>query len=229
MKFPSSDVWFERSVIIILNYIIDNVRAIAFRWCETIPVWMSVKIDNVVNNSHWLLVLQFGCRPVNLCVYLCLFDCSMKQLAHVVSVTVLWKHMWVFRKKNNLRVNLYQKQNIILILVAYPCWIYWCVFLVCSVCNMWVFNDIVRSPDHMASDDCEMVKINWKGCGRRWSRSHLKYYPGICLEGLRKAVKYVRMVSALVKISTRHILKASQKCYHLNQLAWLFSSHDREN
>jgi hypothetical protein len=31
--------------------------------------------------------------------------------------------------------------------------------------------------------------MNWKGCGRKWSWPNLKYYPGICLEGLRKATK----------------------------------------
>jgi hypothetical protein len=31
--------------------------------------------------------------------------------------------------------------------------------------------------------------MKWKGCGRKRSRSHLRYYPGICLEGLRKITK----------------------------------------
>jgi hypothetical protein len=28
--------------------------------------------------------------------------------------------------------------------------------------------------------------MNWKGCGRKKSWPNLRYYPGICLEGLRK-------------------------------------------
>jgi hypothetical protein len=31
--------------------------------------------------------------------------------------------------------------------------------------------------------------MNWKGCGRKQSEVELKYYAGICLEGLRKATK----------------------------------------
>jgi hypothetical protein len=31
--------------------------------------------------------------------------------------------------------------------------------------------------------------MNWKGCGRRQSWPNLRYYPGSCLEGLRKTAK----------------------------------------
>jgi hypothetical protein len=31
--------------------------------------------------------------------------------------------------------------------------------------------------------------MNWKGCGRKRSWPNLRYYPGICLEGLRKTTK----------------------------------------
>jgi hypothetical protein len=31
--------------------------------------------------------------------------------------------------------------------------------------------------------------MNWKGCGRKCSRSHLRYNSSICLEGLRKTIK----------------------------------------
>jgi hypothetical protein len=34
-----------------------------------------------------------------------------------------------------------------------------------------------------------MQKINWKGCGWKRSWPNLRYYPGICLEGLRKTTK----------------------------------------
>jgi hypothetical protein len=31
--------------------------------------------------------------------------------------------------------------------------------------------------------------MNWKGCGRKRSRPSFRYYPGICVEGLRKSTK----------------------------------------
>jgi hypothetical protein len=31
--------------------------------------------------------------------------------------------------------------------------------------------------------------MNWKGYGRKRSQPNLRYYPGICLEELRKTIK----------------------------------------
>jgi hypothetical protein len=31
--------------------------------------------------------------------------------------------------------------------------------------------------------------MNWKGCGKKQSGPNLRYYPGICLEGLRKTTE----------------------------------------
>jgi hypothetical protein len=31
--------------------------------------------------------------------------------------------------------------------------------------------------------------MNWKGCGRKWLWSNLRFYPGICPEGLRKTTE----------------------------------------
>jgi hypothetical protein len=31
--------------------------------------------------------------------------------------------------------------------------------------------------------------MNWKGCGRERSLCNLRYYPGICLDGLRKIME----------------------------------------
>jgi hypothetical protein len=31
--------------------------------------------------------------------------------------------------------------------------------------------------------------MNWKGCGRKRSWPNLRYYPYICLEGLKKTMK----------------------------------------
>jgi hypothetical protein len=39
--------------------------------------------------------------------------------------------------------------------------------------------------------------MNWKGCGRKRSCSNLRYYPGICLEGLRKTTIAVLRVVIL--------------------------------
>jgi hypothetical protein len=37
--------------------------------------------------------------------------------------------------------------------------------------------------------------MNWKGCGKKRSWPNLIYYPGICLEGLRKARKILSQYS----------------------------------
>jgi hypothetical protein len=52
----------------VLNNVVDNMRVASFRLCETIPLRVSVKINQVVNNFHWHMVLKFDCRPVNLCI-----------------------------------------------------------------------------------------------------------------------------------------------------------------
>jgi hypothetical protein len=36
---------------------------------------------------------------------------------------------------------------------------------------------------------CDRRIMNPKGCGRKWSWPNLRYYPAICLEGLRKTTK----------------------------------------
>jgi hypothetical protein len=33
--------------------------------------------------------------------------------------------------------------------------------------------------------------MNWKGCGRKRSWPDVRYFPGICLEGVRKTTKYL--------------------------------------
>jgi hypothetical protein len=43
--------------------------------------------------------------------------------------------------------------------------------------------------------------MNWKGYGRKQSQPNLRYYPGICLEGLRKTRKTsVRIANLQAKI-----------------------------
>jgi hypothetical protein len=39
--------------------------------------------------------------------------------------------------------------------------------------------------------------MNWKGCGRKRSWPNLRYYPGICLEGLGKPRKTSVMIASL--------------------------------
>jgi hypothetical protein len=39
--------------------------------------------------------------------------------------------------------------------------------------------------------------INWEGCGRKWPWPNLRYYPGICLEGLRKTIKTSGKIAGL--------------------------------
>jgi hypothetical protein len=37
--------------------------------------------------------------------------------------------------------------------------------------------------------------MRWKGCGRYQSWPNLRYYPGICMEGLRKPMKNISQAS----------------------------------
>jgi hypothetical protein len=41
--------------------------------------------------------------------------------------------------------------------------------------------------------------MNFKGCGRRRSWPNLRYYPDICLEGLRKTTKLSQNSRALAR------------------------------
>jgi hypothetical protein len=84
---------------------------------------MSVKINQVVNNFHWYLVLQFDCRPVNLCITALSL---LIQLCYEAAGSCCWCHCALkthvsIQKKNNLRLNLYEKQIIVLILAGYLC------------------------------------------------------------------------------------------------------------
>jgi hypothetical protein len=45
--------------------------------------------------------------------------------------------------------------------------------------------------------DVESMIINWKDCGRKWSWSNLRYYQGICQEGLGKPTKTSVRVASL--------------------------------
>jgi hypothetical protein len=59
--------------------------------------------------------------------------------------------------------------------------------------------------------------MNWKGFGRKHSWPNLRYYPGIFLEELRKAMfkTLVRIAGVLAEIEDGNLLNRSQKYYYL--------------
>jgi hypothetical protein len=59
---------------------------------------------------------------------------------------------------------------------------------------------IFINSDYIASN--EYLMINWKRCGRNRSRPNLRYYPGICVEGLRKVTKGLRIAGLQADIWT---------------------------
>jgi hypothetical protein len=58
-----------------------------------------------------------------------------------------------------------------------------------------LFNDAVSSSDYLASKD--RTKMNWKGYGRKRWWLNLRYCPGICVKGLRKTTKNLRINRSL--------------------------------
>lgn len=77
-----------------------------------------------------------------------------------------------------------------------------------------LFND-----DACSSAWKDLWIMNWKGSGRKQSWPNLRYYPGICLEELRKITRtWVRIVGVTADIVTGHILNISQKNRFLSQL-----------
>jgi hypothetical protein len=49
----------------------------------------------------------------------------------------------------------------------------------------------------------------------------IRYYPGICLEGLRKTKKYLGTVGVSFEIRTEHLLNTNQKPYRLDECSVL--------
>jgi hypothetical protein len=64
--------------------------------------------------------------------------------------------------------------------------------------------------------------MNWKGSGRKWSRTNLRYYSGICLKELRKSMEIAaRIFGVPMEIRTSHPQIHERR---LSDLASLFST-----
>jgi hypothetical protein len=58
------------------------------------------------------------------------------------------------------------------------------VALFLFICSL--FNDTVSNSDHAALNDWIIVKREWE---RKWPWPNVRYYPGICVVGLRKTTR----------------------------------------
>jgi hypothetical protein len=108
---------------------------------------------------------------------------------------------WIFENQGNVRMGYLTKAKSGAVVVV--------VVVVC----MWFIS-------RLYSIEWQDVwwMMNWKECERKWS---LRYYTGICLEGLRKTRKTsARIVNVLAEIQTKYPLNKNLEdyCYtnHLN-------------
>jgi hypothetical protein len=66
--------------------------------------------------------------------------------------------------------------------------------------------------------------MNRKGFGRKWSYPIFRYYPRICLEGLRKATKKSFRISGLraeiSRIRSRNVNHSTTMFGHFGQSLW---------
>jgi hypothetical protein len=62
------------------------------------------------------------------------------------------------------------------------------------ICGL--FNDSISSSDCISSNDI----MNWKYCRRKRSWPNLRYYPGICLEGLKRTTRLLRIAGLWAEI-----------------------------
>jgi hypothetical protein len=68
--------------------------------------------------------------------------------------------------------------------------------------------------------------MTWKVFGRMRSWPDTRYYPGICLEGLRKTTNELRIVGVRAEIWTWVLRNVKQECWPLDhnvQLSWSWS------
>jgi hypothetical protein len=65
--------------------------------------------------------------------------------------------------------------------------------------------------------------MNWKGYGRKQSWPNLRYYPEICLEGLRETMKTsLRTANLWAEVRTR-VTNTKQKYSALDHVVWDYS------
>jgi hypothetical protein len=57
------------------------------------------------------------------------------------------------------------------------------------------------------------LSMNWKGFGRKGFMAQLRYCSGICLEGLRRIKKYLRMTDIRTEIQTDYRPTRSSERY----------------
>jgi hypothetical protein len=162
-----------------------------------------------VTNLYWVTVLYVG--------IVCGIIYGRKWLAvDVVDVSV-WQRRWY--KENGESVGWYSSISDISrwTLFDWSCrfaiwrkvstsfYLFFCLhFIAVSTCTLYLFlyglfDDAVSSACYIASNDWI---INWKGYGRKRSWRNLRHYPGICLEGLRKTTKNLRIAGLQAKIWT---------------------------
>jgi hypothetical protein len=66
------------------------------------------------------------------------------------------------------------------------------------ICGL--FNDTVNTLDYKVWNDGIKWMMNRKVHGRKWPWPNLRYYPGICLEGLRKTMRNLSQHSVWWKL-----------------------------
>jgi hypothetical protein len=74
-----------------------------------------------------------------------------------------------------------------------------------------VFTYAVSTSFYIASCDGLLIKMNWKGYGRKRSWPNTSYYTGICLDGLGKITKGLHQIADLLaKIWSQELRKWSK-------------------
>jgi hypothetical protein len=102
--------------------------------------------------------------------------------------------------------------------------------LICSTahhkkCCLFVyslFNDAVSHPGYRPVVSNERMIVN-NELDMMWKEATV-VYAGICLEGLRKTMKHLRIVCVTAGIRAGYLLNTSKKRYHVRQLARIFTS-----
>jgi hypothetical protein len=96
------------------------------------------------------------------------------------------------------------------------------------VCSFMVCLETPRVSEATWCNITMVCVINRKWCIRKRSWYNLRYYSVICLGGLRKITKIIKIVFVLTKILTGYLLPATRRIDRLHQVARYFT-HVREN